>query len=96
MNKKNQIIAALTLALTMSACTPATTITIEKRPDGSTIETIKTPPRMKKETKKVIGIVIAGVAMKVVDKNIFPYVQLAADYMISEKKIEKGMVDSNI
>lgn len=96
MNKKNQIITAFTLALTMSACTPATTIIIEKRPDGSTRETITVPSQLKKETKKTIGIVGAVAAMKAIDNNIFPYIQLVTNYMISKKKIEKGIAEPNI
>ncbi|CAA6802826.1 MAG: Unknown protein [uncultured Thiotrichaceae bacterium] len=96
MNKKNQIVTALTFAITLSACTPATTITIEKYPDGSIVETIKTPPRVKKEVKKVIGIIMAGVAMKAVDDNIFQLAELATNYIIADKKIEKGVVDPSI
>lgn len=96
MRNKSQLIAVLTIAVAMSACTSATVITIEKKPDGSEIRTIETPAKMKKETKKALGIVIAGVAMKAIDKNIFPYLELATKFMIAEKKIENGVVEPAI
>lgn len=96
MKTKNQFIAVLTLAIASSACTPATVITIEKKPDGSEVKTIKTPAKMKKETKQAMGIVITGLMMKAIDKNIYPYVDLLSKHMIADKKIENGIVDPNL